>query len=87
MELDADFAWIIDPVDGTNNYALRFPLCAISLGLLYRGEPVYGFIYDRQPENYSKVAPDIRSFTRTKETGKPTRLAAENKRLLAATFL
>ena len=46
MELDADFAWIIDPVDGTNNYALRFPLCAISLGLLYRGEPVYGFIYD-----------------------------------------
>lgn len=46
MRLEADFAWIIDPVDGTNNYALRFPHCAISLGLLYRGEPVYGFIYD-----------------------------------------
>ena len=46
MQLDADFAWIIDPVDGTNNYALRFPLCAISLGLLYLGKPVYGFVYD-----------------------------------------
>ncbi|MGC6455057.1 MAG: inositol monophosphatase family protein [Coraliomargaritaceae bacterium] len=46
MQLDADFAWIIDPVDGTNNYALGFPLCAISLALLYQGEPVYGFIYD-----------------------------------------
>lgn len=46
MHLEADFAWVIDPVDGTNNYALRFPHCAISLGLLYKGEPVYGFIYD-----------------------------------------
>ena len=45
-DLEADFAWIIDPVDGTNNYALGSAHCAISLGLLYRGEPVYGFIYD-----------------------------------------
>lgn len=46
MQLDADFAWVIDPIDGTNNYALGFVICAISVALLYRGEPVYGFIYD-----------------------------------------
>ena len=46
LELEGDFAWVIDPVDGTNNYALGFPLCAISVGLLYKGFPVYGFIYD-----------------------------------------
>jgi len=40
------FAWILDPIDGTNNYALGIPNCAISLGLLEHGEPVYGVIYD-----------------------------------------
>jgi len=46
MALNADFAWVIDPIDGTNNYALGFVFCAISVGLLYKGEPVYGFLYD-----------------------------------------
>ena len=46
LVLDADFGWMVDPVDGTNNYALGFPICAISLALLHRGTPVYGFLYD-----------------------------------------
>ena len=43
---DTKFAWVIDPIDGTNNYALGFPICAISLALLCEGVPIYGFIYD-----------------------------------------
>ncbi|MEC8650718.1 MAG: inositol monophosphatase [Verrucomicrobiota bacterium] len=46
LELNSEFAWIIDPIDGTNNFALGFPICSISLALLYNGEPIYGFIYD-----------------------------------------
>ncbi|MAV39610.1 MAG: hypothetical protein CML12_03415 [Puniceicoccaceae bacterium] len=46
LHLNGDFSWILDPVDGTNNFALGFPLCAISLALLHRGMPVYGFVYD-----------------------------------------
>lgn len=46
LSLNAKFAWVIDPIDGTNNYALGFPICAISLALLHDGVPVYGFIYD-----------------------------------------
>ena len=46
QELRARYAWVIDPIDGTDNYALGIPMCAISLGLLRDGEPVYGFIYD-----------------------------------------
>jgi len=46
LDLEAEFAWVIDPIDGTNNYALGFPVCAISLALLHQGEPVYGFVYD-----------------------------------------
>lgn len=44
--LNADFAWVLDPIDGTNNFALGLPICAISLGLLYRGFPAYGFVYE-----------------------------------------
>lgn len=44
--LAARYAWFLDPVDGTNNFALGFPLCAISLGLLVNGIPAYGFVYD-----------------------------------------
>lgn len=46
IELNGDFAWVLDPIDGTNNFALGFPLCGISLALLHEGIPVYGFVYD-----------------------------------------
>ena len=42
----ARFAWVLDPIDGTNNYAAGIPYCAIGLGLLEHGMPVYGFVYD-----------------------------------------
>ncbi|WP_008307715.1 inositol monophosphatase family protein [Leptolyngbya sp. PCC 6406] len=42
---DQDWCWIIDPIDGTTNFSRGIPLWAISLGLLYRGTPVYGYIY------------------------------------------
>lgn len=44
--LKREFAWVLDPIDGTNNYALGIPFAAISLALLRGGMPVYGFIYD-----------------------------------------
>jgi len=46
VPLTSEFVWIIDPVDGTNNFAIGMSMCAISLGLLRNGVPVYGFIYD-----------------------------------------
>lgn len=40
------YAWVLDPIDGTNNFALGLPHCAIALGLFQDGEPVYGAVYD-----------------------------------------
>jgi myo-inositol-1(or 4)-monophosphatase len=42
----ARFCWVLDPIDGTNNFALGIPHCAISLGLFEHGQPVYGVVYD-----------------------------------------
>jgi myo-inositol-1(or 4)-monophosphatase len=46
IPVSARFGWVLDPIDGTNNYALGIPYCAIALALLEQGEPVYGVIYD-----------------------------------------
>ncbi|MGA2018176.1 MAG: inositol monophosphatase [Opitutaceae bacterium] len=40
------FGWVLDPIDGTNNFALGIPHCAISLALIEHGEPVFGAVYD-----------------------------------------
>jgi myo-inositol-1(or 4)-monophosphatase len=46
IPVTSQYGWVLDPIDGTNNFALGIPHCAISLGLIERGEPVYGVIYD-----------------------------------------
>jgi myo-inositol-1(or 4)-monophosphatase len=43
---DREFTWIVDPLDGTNNYALGIPCFAVSLGVFHRGEPYAGVIHD-----------------------------------------
>jgi myo-inositol-1(or 4)-monophosphatase len=42
----AERLWIIDPLDGTVNYANGIPFFAVSIGLVVRGEPVLGVVYD-----------------------------------------
>jgi myo-inositol-1(or 4)-monophosphatase len=46
IPVTARFSWILDPIDGTNNFALGIPQCAISLGLVEDGVPAYGIVYD-----------------------------------------
>ena len=38
--------WILDPVDGTSNFANGIPFYSISLALVSKGEIVLGLIYD-----------------------------------------
>ena len=42
---DTEWCWIVDPVDATTNFARGIPIWGISLGLLYRGTPVFGFVH------------------------------------------
>lgn len=38
--------WVIDPIDGTNNFIAGMGAFAVCIGLLERGEPVLGVVYD-----------------------------------------
>jgi myo-inositol-1(or 4)-monophosphatase len=44
--LDREFVWILDPLDGTNNFALGLPCFAVSLGVFHRGTPYAGVVHD-----------------------------------------
>lgn len=38
--------WLIDPLDGTNNYAHSFPFFAVSMALWAENRPLLGVVYD-----------------------------------------
>ena len=42
----AEHSWIIDPLDGTTNYAHGYPASCVSIGVLRRGRPLLGGVYD-----------------------------------------
>jgi myo-inositol-1(or 4)-monophosphatase len=44
--LDSEFVWILDPLDGTNNFALGVPCFTVSLGVFRRGMPYAGVVHD-----------------------------------------
>src|SRR5690349_13299196 len=43
--IDSELVWVLDPIDGTFNYAAGSPMAAILLGLLANGEPVAGLTW------------------------------------------
>lgn len=40
------YTWVVDPLDGTTNYAHRHPVFAVSIGVLEEGKPIIGVIHD-----------------------------------------
>jgi myo-inositol-1(or 4)-monophosphatase len=45
-EAASDYVWVVDPLDGTTNYAHRVPVFCTSIGVLERGQPLIGVIHD-----------------------------------------
>jgi myo-inositol-1(or 4)-monophosphatase len=45
------FWWVIDPIDGTNNFVHRILSFSVSVALMYEGRPVVGVIFDPATES------------------------------------
>lgn len=43
---ESDWLWLIDPLDGTNNFAIGLAVFTTSITLMYRREPVLGVVYE-----------------------------------------
>ncbi|ACU40482.1 inositol monophosphatase family protein [Actinosynnema mirum] len=46
VAVDAEYRWVVDPVDGGANYVAGVPWCAYSLALVDRWGPVVGVVAD-----------------------------------------
>ncbi|OBH04074.1 MULTISPECIES: inositol monophosphatase [unclassified Mycobacterium] len=56
-DVDSPWVWVLDPVDGTFNYAAGSPMAAILLALLHDGDPVAGLTWlPFIDERYTAVA-------------------------------
>ena len=42
----SEYKWIIDPIDGTINFANGIPICCVSIGLEKEGEIIMGSVYN-----------------------------------------
>ncbi|MBI4245002.1 MAG: inositol monophosphatase [Planctomycetes bacterium] len=45
VQIDSDYTWHVDPLDGTINYLRGLPFFCVSFGLLYRSEPIFGYVH------------------------------------------
>jgi len=47
---DEKIWWVIDPIDGTNNYSHQMPIFTMCIAVMYEDEPVVGVIFDPATE-------------------------------------
>lgn len=45
-EKSSPYTWIVDPIDGTKNFARKIPLFAISIALYKNGKPLVGVVHN-----------------------------------------
>lgn len=72
----SDFCWLIDPLDGTTNYAHSFSFFCVSIALLKKGEVVVGVVYDPVRDELFSASRDRGAFLNKRriEVSKITRL-------------
>lgn len=46
MDENAEYRWVIDPLDGTTNFAHGLPIFSVSIGVQKNGETIAGVVYD-----------------------------------------
>jgi myo-inositol-1(or 4)-monophosphatase len=72
---DAECQWVIDPLDGTTNYAHQYPFSAVSIGLLVNGLPTLGVIFDPWHQELFRAATGL-GATRNRQ---PIQVSATNQ--------
>lgn len=46
VQQTSEYLWVVDPLDGTVNYAHGFPIFAVSIAVQKQGETILGVVYD-----------------------------------------
>ncbi len=46
MKSGSEYLWVVDPLDGTTNFAHGLPIFSVSIGLQKKGKTILGVVYD-----------------------------------------
>lgn len=67
-----EYDWIVDPLDGTTNFAHKLPHFCISLALLHSGNPIMGIVYNPFSNEFFSAVKNHGSYF----NGEPTRVSS-----------
>ncbi len=81
----SEYRWVIDPLDGTVNFAHGFPVYCVSVALEYRGEIVAGAVYDPERAELFWAGKDQKAYLNGRAVGVSTETKLERS-LLATGF-
>jgi myo-inositol-1(or 4)-monophosphatase len=72
---DSEYKWIIDPIDGTINFAQGIPICCVSIGLEKSGTMIAGAVYNPLMNEYFLAEKGKGAFLNEK----PIKVSAKTK--------
>jgi fructose-1,6-bisphosphatase/inositol monophosphatase family enzyme len=79
---DADFAVVVDPVDGTFNFASGIPAFGVMASVVWKGETVAGIIYDPMGDDWIMAEKGAGAFLRRPD-GEAIRLSVDRPKPIA----
>jgi myo-inositol-1(or 4)-monophosphatase len=64
---DSEYLWVIDPLDGTTNFAHGLPIFSVSIGVMKKNEIVAGVVYDVMQNIYYSAEKGSGAFANAKK--------------------
>lgn len=58
QEVDREYLWLVDPIDGTRAFIEGLPSWSITIALLHRYQPVFGLVYMPLYEDWTYIEGD-----------------------------
>src|SRR5204862_2857113 len=81
-------AWVIDPIDGTNNFVAGLGNFAVCIGLMDRGYPILGVVYDITRDQVYSAAQGHGAWLGTRELrALPTPISDSSMIMLTSNLL
>jgi myo-inositol-1(or 4)-monophosphatase len=75
INYNSGLRWVIDPIDGTTNFAHGFPFYAISVALEKAGKPVLGIVYNPEHDEFFYAEKGKGAFL----NGKPIKVSSQKE--------
>jgi len=67
LKRDSEFLWVIDPLDGTTNFAHGLPIFSVSIGVMKNDEIIAGVVYDVMQNIYYSAEKGSGAFANNKK--------------------